>query len=120
MRDLSVWHRVCWVLVFIRHTPMMGLFLYVVHVRLRGTGDDGRLGPDRSPDPPRASPLCIGCSVVNAGQGGRVVDGALWGWPGCTAGAPRRQLMQHQQQLEIEAHRRAGARMEELISPDES
>ena len=31
-------------------------------------------------------------------------------------------LMQHQQQLEIEAHRhrRAGARMEELISPDES
>ena len=48
MRDLSVWHRVCWVLVFIRHTPMMGLFLYVVHVRLRGTGDDGRLGPDRT------------------------------------------------------------------------
>ena len=43
MRDLSVWHRVCWVLVFIRHTPMMGLFLYVVYVRLRGTGDDGRL-----------------------------------------------------------------------------
>ena len=24
MRDLSVWHRVCCVLVFIRHTPMMG------------------------------------------------------------------------------------------------
>jgi hypothetical protein len=24
VRDLSVWHRVCCVLVFIRHTPMMG------------------------------------------------------------------------------------------------
>lgn len=24
MRDLSVWHRVCCVLVFIWHTPMMG------------------------------------------------------------------------------------------------
>ena len=71
MRDLSVWHRVCWVLVFIRHTPMMGLFLYVVHVRLRGTGDDGRLGTRTRPDrTPRASPLCIGCRWLTRARGG--------------------------------------------------